>query len=148
MEKQKENNFSLSVFIYIFNKDLSKILLIKRNKEKRDKWGFDWGTIGGKIEPGELSIETGIREAKEEIGIRLKPEQFKFLFFEERPSKFYTPAVHFFYYLILDEGIKITINQESDEYCWFDLSNLPKKMVDSKERILKILNLAKNHPSI
>lgn len=144
MTKQKEDNFSLSVFIYIFNKNLSKILLIKRNKEKRDKWGFDWGTIGGKVEPGELSIEAGIREAKEEIGIKLKSEQFKFLFFEERPSKIYTPAVHFFYYLTLDEKIKIITNQESDEYRWFDLNNLPEKMIDSKERILKILNLVKN----
>lgn len=144
MTKQKEDNFSLSVFIYIFNKNLNKILLIKRNKEKRKKWGFDWGTIGGKIEHGELSIEAGIREAIEEIGIKLKPEQFKFLFFEERPSKIYTPAVHFFYYLILDEKTKIIVNQESDEYCWFNLSNLPEKMVDSKEHILKILNLAKN----
>ena len=142
MVNQKEDNFSLSVFLYVFNKDMNKVLLIKRNKEKRKKWGFDWGTIGGKVEPEELLVEAGIREAKEEIGINLNHKRLKFLFFEERPSKVHTPAVHFFYYLILDEKTKITINQESDEYKWFDLNNLPKKMVDSKEKVLKIFDLA------
>ena len=138
-----ENSFSLSVFLYIFNKDASKLLMIKRNEGKRKKWGFDWGIIGGIVEPGELSIEAGIREAQEEIGVTLKEQQIRFLFFEERPSAVHTPAVHFFYAIKLDEHLKITINEESDEFKWQPVNSLPESMLD-KERIQKVLQILKH----
>ena len=46
----ENRRFGLGVFCMIFNKDFSKILLVKRNEEKRKKYGADWGNIGGRIE--------------------------------------------------------------------------------------------------
>jgi len=140
--KEKYNGFSLSAFTFVFNKDFSKILLIKRNEEKRKKWGFDWGIIGGKVEIGELSNEAVIREIKEEIGIEVNSSQLKFLWFEERPSKVHTSAVHFFYTAVIDENSDIKINEESDEYSWYEIKNVPTSMIETPDKIRNAINLA------
>lgn len=143
--ENKDMKFSLSTFVFIFNKDFSKILLIKRNEEKRKKWGFDWGIVGGKIEPGESSIEAIIREISEEVGLSLKAEQLKLIDCEERPSKIHTPGVHFIYSVIIDEEIEIRLNSESDEYDWFKIEELPTSMADSKEKIISVLEKVKTN---
>jgi 8-oxo-dGTP pyrophosphatase MutT (NUDIX family) len=107
------------------------------------KWEFDWGIIGGKVEPGEYSIDAMIREVNEEIGANVDKNKLKFLFFEERPNKIHIPAVHFLYGIILDEKQKIMLNSESEKAEWFEINHLPDKMADSQERILKALNFVK-----
>ena len=52
--KPKITKFGFAVFIYIFNAKFNKILLIKRNSEKRMKYGVTWGSVGGKIKFGEF----------------------------------------------------------------------------------------------
>lgn len=136
--------FSLGVIICIFNRDFSKILLLKRNEEKRNKNKADWGNVGGRVELGELLIDACLREAREEIGVTLNPEKLKLIEIKETPhftNIFH--AIHFVYATILDENEKITLNDESDEYKWFNLDTLPDKMLDSKEHLLKLSILAK-----
>ena len=125
--------------MYIFNKDFSKILLIKRNKEKREKWGFDWGAIGGKIDLGENSKESCVREAREEIGLKLEKEDLNFAFFEEKPKEDRDLLVHFFYSVSIDENTEVNLNEESEEFKWFRIENLPESMIDTEERIRKVL---------
>jgi len=138
--------FGLGVFIFFFNKNFSKILLLKRNKEKREKWGADWGNIGGKIEFGETSIQACLREIKEEIGINLNQELLKLLFVKETPDFLKTiHGLHFVYATIFNEESIIQINSESDSYGWFELDNLPNNMIDSREEILHIAKLAREH---
>jgi hypothetical protein len=38
---EKPTRFGLGVFVCIFNRDFSKILLLKRNEEKRKTWDAD-----------------------------------------------------------------------------------------------------------
>jgi len=121
----------------IFNKDFSKILLVKRNEEKRKKYGADWGNIGGRIEFGETSIEGCLREIREEIGLNLNPKKLKLLEIKEYPN--HSSEIHgiqFIYATSINEKEKITINDEADEYRWFSMKNLPDKMLDSKKDIL------------
>lgn len=143
---KNEKIFGLGVFACIFNKDLSKILLLKRNKEKREKWGADWGNIGGKIEPGETSHEACLREAKEEINVNFNPDSIKMVSVKETPE--FTDkvhAIHFIYCAILDESEKIEINSESENFKWFNIENLPESMLDEKEDIFEILDEYKKH---
>ena len=139
-----ERKFGLGVVICVFNKDFSKILLLKRNEEKRKKGGADWGNVGGRVELGELLLDACLREAKEEIGVRLDPQRLKLIEIKETPylsDVFH--AIHLFYATTLDEAEKITLNEESDDYQWFNLHNLPDNMFDPKEHILKLSVLAR-----
>jgi 8-oxo-dGTP pyrophosphatase MutT (NUDIX family) len=141
---EKNRRFGVGILAWIFNPDFSKILLLKRNKEKREKYGFDWGGVGGKLEFGELSEEGIIREAIEEIGVKIDKSKLKLLFVKEHPD--FTKEVHGFHWIygsILPENSKIKVNEESDEYKWFDIKKLPDSMFDSKEDIIEIANKAK-----
>ncbi len=136
--------FGLGVFVCVFNRNFSKIMLIKRNEEKRKKWNADWGNVGGKIEFGETSMQACIREAQEETGLNLDPSSLKSIYIKETPD--FLPqvhAIHFVYAASIDENSKIVLNSESDGYEWFELENLPDRMIDSKEDIIKWWTLAK-----
>ena len=56
------------VVIMLFNKDYSKLLLIKRNKKP---YKGCWNGIGGKIENDETPLEAAKRECMEETGISI-----------------------------------------------------------------------------
>src|SRR3989344_8844151 len=119
MENRK---FGLGVIMCVFNRDFSKIFLLKRNEEKRNKNKADWGNVGGRVELGEKLIDACIREAKEEIGVNLNPEKLKLIEIKETPyltDVFH--AIHFVYATTLDENEEITLNEESDECKWFKL---------------------------
>jgi 8-oxo-dGTP pyrophosphatase MutT (NUDIX family) len=142
--KTRRAKFGFATFVYLFNKDFSKILLIKRNREKREKYGADWGNIGGKIELGEVSIQACLREAKEEAGLQLDPKKTKLVdvkeIIHEETGEY---AIHFRYSAILDEHVSLTLNNESESYKWFDISDLPNNMFESKEEIFQMMNVAK-----
>lgn len=143
-----DRKFGLGVFVCVFNKNFSKILLLKRNEEKRKRSGADWGNVGGRVEPGELLIDACLREAKEEIGVDLNSQKLKLIDIKETPymSDIFH-AIHFVYATILDEDEKIILNfngvNESDNYQWFDLKNLPDKTLDSKDYLLKLNAIAR-----
>jgi ADP-ribose pyrophosphatase YjhB (NUDIX family) len=143
MSKEKRQ-FGLGVLTLIFNKNLSKILLLKRNQEKRNKNKADWGFVGGRVELGEKIKDACTREIKEEIGINISVDNLKFLDIKENPylTEIYH-AVWFIYFTTLDEEEKIIINRESDEYRWFDINNLPEKMIDSLEEAKNLIKKAK-----
>ena len=137
------DRFGLATFACLFNKDFSKVLMIKRNDEKKKKYGFDWGIIGGKIEFEEYSKDAVIREIKEEIGIEIQKDDLKFLYMKEVPNWFNVSHVVFFIYgARIDEKTKIILNDESEGYQWFDVKNLPESK-SSDDDILEILRVTK-----
>jgi ADP-ribose pyrophosphatase YjhB (NUDIX family) len=141
-----ERKFGLGVFVCVFNKDFSKILLLKRNEEKRKRWEADWGNVGGKLEFGETSEEACLREAREEISLELDKKNIQQVKIIETPNSVLygdCHTVHIVYATPIPENTKIKINPESEGYEWFSLDNLPEKMLDKKEDILDIADKSK-----
>lgn len=142
--KMENRKFGLGVVVCVFNRDFSKILFLKRNEEKRNKNKADWGNVGGRVELGEKLIDACVRETREEIGVTLNPEKIKLIEIKETPHLtdiFH--AIHFVYATIVDETENITLNNESDEYAWFKLEELPDKTLDPKEYIIKLSSTAR-----
>jgi ADP-ribose pyrophosphatase YjhB (NUDIX family) len=129
-----EKRFGLGVVLYVFNQDLSKVLLLKLDEHKRAKFGADWGNVGGKINIGETSLENCIRESMEEIGVRFEPKDLRLLYVREIPNFFNKiHAVQFVYGTALNEQTHIVLGREPESYRWFDLFNLPNRTLDTKE---------------
>jgi len=143
MENRK---FGLGVVVCIFNNNFSKIFLLKRNKEKRERNKLDWGNPGGRVEWGEKLVESCIREVKEETGIDLDQKQLKLLYIKEITKNRLAPDVHFLQFVYatkIEEDKEIILNDESEEQGWFDLNSLPEKTLDSKEDLNKFAIEAK-----
>lgn len=54
--------------------------LISQRAESRPAFPLMWECVGGSVTKGEDSLTGAIREAKEEVGVDLNPEQGKILF--------------------------------------------------------------------
>lgn len=137
MEMENDKKFSLSVFLFIFDNDYTKILLIKRNAEKRKKWGFDWGFVGGKVEEGETPIEAAERELFEEAGLKnLKLKEVYVKQLNKDSQVFY----HHYFVAQISEKEKLRFQRsEIKQVKWFSLGKLPKSRAsDSPKKMLKM----------
>ena len=145
---EEGNKIWNGAFVCIFNRNFSKILLLSRNWEKKQTEGklwegkARWGNIGGSVEAGETPLQACIREADEEIGVKLNFKDLVQVYVKERPAPEQRPYVVHFYAAAIDEDTNIVLNDESYAYKWFDIENLPNETLDDKEDILKWRNLA------
>ena len=74
-EELKENEYNTGADVWIFN---DKKLLITQRSINKSHAG-EWEVPGGCSQAGETTIETLIREIKEEIGVDIKKEDCVFL---------------------------------------------------------------------
>ena len=132
-------------FICVFNRDFSKILLLRRNEQKRKKSNSEWGNVGGSIEPGETPVQACIREAREETGVHLNSDDLFPILDKRLPQskRYHHESVMHFYATSIDENTKISLNDESDTYEWFGPENLPDKTLDPKKDIMELWEIAK-----
>ncbi len=66
-----------SVSVIIVQKPVPSILFIERAKRDEDKWSGQIALPGGRREVGDAtSLDTAIRESREEIGVELHKEEF------------------------------------------------------------------------
>jgi 8-oxo-dGTP pyrophosphatase MutT (NUDIX family) len=146
---EERNKIWHGAFVCIFNKSFSKILLLNRNWKKKKREGKTWeskamwGNIGGSMEAGETPQQACVREAWEEIGVRLNLKDLVQVYVKKRPVSEPKPYIVCFYATTIDEGTKISLNDESYKFRWFNIEKLPKETLDKKEDILKWRNLAK-----
>ena len=73
----RQGEYSMSVHLYIYNNN-GDFLLQKRSKSKKSLPGI-WSVTCGAVSSGENSMQAGIRETKEEVGIELKEELLQFV---------------------------------------------------------------------
>ena len=122
------------VKVIIINED-KKILLQKRSMNKVAKPGL-WGLHGGKVNMGEDTLTTAIRETFEEIGINLNKEKVKYL------CQYYTKKVALTIYYIKQnvniEDCKID-TKELDELKYFSLDDIEDlEKIEDKRWVEKI----------
>ena len=96
----------------------NKVLL---TKDRKDNF---WKFPGGGVEPGESTIETCQREAKEEMGIELKIIKELQSVIVDRPRNL-NARVILHHYLAERIG-KIKSGEEIIKWDWFDIDNLPE----------------------
>ncbi len=98
-----------------------KVLLIRR---KFDPNKGRWAPPGGLLEIGEDPQEAARREVREELGLEVEVEgpfqvANEVIKDEEGRIKYHFVLVD---YLMRPLGEKVTLNEESDEYAWFEPS--------------------------
>jgi len=98
-----------------------KVLLIRR---KFDPNKGRWAPPGGLLEVGEDPEQAARREVREELGLEVEMEGLlqvanEVIKDEEGRIKYHFVLVD---YLMRPLGEKITLNEESDEYAWFEPS--------------------------
>ncbi len=100
-----------------------KVLLIKRKFEpNRGKWA----PPGGLLEVGEAPEEGARREVREELGLEVEVERLLHVANEvirdgEGKIKFHFVLID---YLMRPLGEKVTLNDESEEFGWFNPSEI------------------------
>ncbi len=68
-----------AIVVFIVSTDGQKILLQKRSKSKRI-WPDMWDVaVGGHVDAGEFGYQAALREAKEELGITLRPQDLLYI---------------------------------------------------------------------
>ena len=133
-ESIPEGKYMLIVKVAIINED-KKILLQKRSMNKLANPG-QWGLTGGKVNAGEDTLTTAIRETYEEIGINLNKKELKFL------CKYNTrKAVFIIYYIKKDINIEDCKMQteEVDELRYFSINELEElEKVEGKQWLAEL----------
>lgn len=136
--KNNHNKFPRGVEVVgstIIENSKGEILLVKS-----PKWSNKWTMPGGHIEPGENIEKALLREAEEEVGLKLKSEGIV-AYGELIDSKDFHRPAHFIYFDILckteNTNIKLD-NKELFEYAWVNPQKaLEMDLAESYEQTIK-----------
>jgi ADP-ribose pyrophosphatase YjhB (NUDIX family) len=128
---QDQTLIQLQVGVKILLKNLDgKYLLLRRNPKKYPEVGAQWDIVGGRIHPGKTLLENLKREIKEETQLILKKEPLLIA----AQDILRVPGRHVvrLTYIGEIEGEPV-LNEDHDEYRWFDISEIktiPKDQID------------------
>jgi 8-oxo-dGTP pyrophosphatase MutT (NUDIX family) len=111
-----------------------------------------YSSWGGKIELGESSEQTAMREFEEESGYKNDGEDLLFLYKSEKIKLDYVKS-YYLYSLMIDSSFKPTLDFESDSYKWATLSELYeidkekfhpefyKTLINIKDKLMYLINI-------
>ena len=114
------------VAILVRDKD-NRILFVRRSMKKKTLPGA-WSFPSGTVEDGEDIFMTAIREAKEELGIRVSVE--KLMATKKLPE--FSVCLYFILCVTRDGIPFIQEPNEIDELSWMTMSNFFKKFSDDE----------------
>ena len=132
-----EGHYIAVVGVVIINSK-NEILLQKRSRFKRAN-PSKWGICGGKVDLNETTLDAGVRETLEEIGIRLNKEDLNFLSMNTNEKTHFTV-----YYVRQDVDIEKCKLQEEEleEVKYFkieELQNLDNEGFEWLDNLKKVI---------
>lgn len=106
-----------------------KILLLKRKNEPAKG---EWWVPGGRVKKNETLDEAIVRKIKDETGLEVKIDK-QFGLFETIFDDKHTVNIC---YILTTDNQNVLIDEEHEDYGWFDFQSLPK--VDNRlESVIK-----------
>jgi len=130
--------FQLPIFTSLIVRKHNQILLLKRNKNKI--CGGFYAFPGGGVDGHEPVTTATIREAQEEIGVVIDPHDLKFIHVFHFNRENDVEYVNFFFEVVIWQGnIENKEPEKCDELIWFDLDNLPEKILPSHLHVLTMM---------
>jgi len=115
------------------------VLLLKKNKPDSQKGRYNG--IGGRAEPGETMEQCMAREAQEEAGIWIHPEEWNFIGTMRKEP---TWEVFVYYaYVTTDEFRSVRDECDEGPFLWARLNALPSAVMNNLRWMLPFI---KNHP--
>lgn len=112
---------------YLLFRDADKILLSRRkNTGYHDG---EYSLPAGHIEEGEYALEAAIREAKEETGVDIKPQDLKMTHTMYRICADHVRADYFFEVTKWEGEVQNPEPDKCDGLDWFILSELPENTI-------------------
>ena len=120
------NRFKLVSAVHLFLIDKDNILLLRRfNTGYQDG---NYSVVAGHLDGDETATSAMIREAFEEAGIIIKPDDLRMVHVMHRKSE--REAINFFFEASKWEGeVKNMEPNKCDDLSWFSINNLPENIV-------------------
>jgi ADP-ribose pyrophosphatase YjhB (NUDIX family) len=136
VEIDERTQIKLGVSVLVID-DKGRLLL-----EKRADCGM-WGTLGGKVEPGESIEQCCIREVKEESGLDIEITKFIGVY-SEPEDRVITYLDNGDIRQLIDIAVeaiicggKMHLSHESEELHFFELDHLPEEIIPPAKQILE-----------
>lgn len=124
--------FPVTVHLWFFRDD--QILLARRfNTGYADG---QYSVPAGHLDGGETVLDAAAREAEEEVGVQIKPEDLTFSTVMHRMEE--DERVDFFVHVRHWQGEPFNAEPEKcDDLCWVDIDQLPANMVPYVRQALR-----------
>lgn len=126
---QNKERYRIIPAAYVILEKEGKILLARRKNTGYEDGNY--GLVSGHVEQGETYMEAIIREAKEEAGVDLKPENLRFTHFMHRKdkSKDNERADVCFVAEQWDGEVRNMEPHKCDDLSWFPKDQLPENLI-------------------
>lgn len=129
----------IKVGIGVLIENNNKILLGHRTKTSKDTGGIyepdSWTLPGGKQEYNETTIETGIREVKEETNLQVKDLRVFYVSDDISTDRHYVTIDYITNNY--DGELKTMEPEKIDKWEWFDINNLPSNLYSPSRKCIQ-----------
>lgn len=138
MEGMSKEKFKIAIASYLILRDGDKVLLSKR---ANTGWmDGKYSMVAGHVEADETPIDAMLREAKEEAGIEIRPEDLKMVHIgmRERPTKEDNSYVDFYLECSRWQGeVRNMEPNKCDGLEWFSVSELPEEILPYVRKVIE-----------
>lgn len=126
-------------FVILYRADVTEteILMLHyfENERYRERYGFP----GGHIDPGETAVASAVREAREEAGIAIDPEDLKLAHFLDISKGTNDNRKYFYFATPFYEEFTQSPEPERYSVVWRDIYNLPSETPPHIKQVVKCI---------